>query len=256
MIHPTAIIHPKAQLASTVKVGPYAVIGEFVTIGEGTVVGPHTIIEGRTTIGKDNHLGPQAAIGGPPQDKKYDQEPTRLEIGDRNTIREFCSINVGTAGGGGVTRMGNDNWIMSMVHIAHDCQIGNGTIMANFVGLAGHVIIEDFAILGGYTGVHQFTRVGAYAFTAATSPVVQDVPPFTMVGGRPIKPYGINTEGLKRHSFNEDTIRALKKAYKLLYRDGLRQTEALEKMAPLISEFPEVARFARFVETSQRGITR
>jgi len=256
MIHPTAIIHPNAQLGERVEIGPYAIIGEHVCIGDGSVIGAHTVVEGRTTIGKDNQIGPHAVIGGVPQDKKYANEPTTLEIGDRNTIREFCSIHIGTAGGGGVTRMGNDNWIMSMVHIAHDCQIGNNTTMANFVGLAGHVTVEDYAILGGYTGVHQFCRIGAYAFTAATSAVVQDVTPYTMVGGRPIKPIGLNSEGLRRHGFSADTIHALKHAYKTLYRSGLRQVEALEALRTDAQQYPEVARFIQFIESTERGLTR
>ena len=255
-IHPTAVVHPNAKIAASVEIGPFCLIGEFVEIDEGTVIHSHTSIEGRTTLGKDNQIGPHAALGGVPQDKKYAGEPTRLEIGDRNTIREFTSIHIGTEQGGGLTRIGSDNWIMGMVHIAHDCMVGDHTIMANFVGVAGHAVIEDYAFLGGQSGLHQFCRVGAYAIVAGKTAVVQDVPPYTMVGGSPSKPYGLNRERLKRENFPAETITLIKQAYRLFYRAGLSQEDALKEMEPLAARSPEVAHFMNFIKQSDRGISR
>jgi UDP-N-acetylglucosamine acyltransferase len=255
-IHPTAVVHPNAIIAETVEIGPYAVIGESVTIGENTAIYAHSTIEGRTAIGRDNKIGPHAAIGGVPQDKKYAGEPTRLEIGDRNTIREFTSIHIGTVQGGGLTKLGDDNWIMGQTHIAHDCIIGNSIIMANFVGLAGHVTIEDHVFLGGYSGVHQFCRIGIHAMTAISSVIVQDVLPYTVVGNTPIRCFGIHREGLRRAGFSAETVGKLKRAYRIFHRSGLSQTEALEQLAPLAAGSPEVARFVEFITTSARGITR
>jgi UDP-N-acetylglucosamine acyltransferase len=230
-IHPTALVDSHAELAADVEVGPYAVIGPHVTIGAGTVIAAHVVIEGHTTIGARNRIASFNAIGGEPQDKKYAGEPTRLEIGDDNLIREFGTYNVGTAQGSGVTRIGNDNWIMAYVHVAHDCIVGSHTIFANKAQIAGHVEVGDWAILGGDTGVHQFVRIGAHAFTGIGTMLRQDVPPFTMVSGDPAAPHGINVEGLKRRGFDAATIAALRTAYKSLYRGGLTLEEARGSIA-------------------------
>lgn len=255
-IHPTAIIHPNAQIADTATIGPFCVVGEFVSIGDGTVLESHTTIEGHTRIGKHNKIGAYASLGGVPQDMKYAGEPTRLEIGDHNTIREFVSIHIGTVQGGGVTKIGDHNWIMGMVHVAHDCIIGNHTILANYVGLAGHVVVEDYAFLGGQSGYHQFCRIGAYAMVAAKGAVVQDVAPFMLVGGHPIQLYGLNRERLKRENFPAETVSLLKKAYRIYFRSGLSQEEALAELAPLAAQSLEVNRLLTFIKESQRGITR
>ena len=201
MIHPTAIVHPQAALGANVSVGAYSIVGEHVEIGDGTEIGPHTIIEGPTRIGRDNRIGSFTALGGPPQDKSYRGEPTRLEIGDRNTIREYCTFNRGTMKDARITRVGDDNWIMGYVHLAHDCQIGNNTVLANSTQLAGHVHIGDWAILGGFTGVHQFVRIGAHAMIGGGTMLRQDVPPYVTVAGNPPKAFGVNSEGLRRRAF-------------------------------------------------------
>ena len=214
MIHPSAIIHPGAQLGAHVSIGPYAVISEHVVIGDGTTVGAHTVINGHTLIGRDNHIFQFNSLGEIPQDKKYAGEPTRLEIGDRNTVREFCTFNLGTAQDTGVTRVGNDNWIMAYVHLAHDCQVGNHTIFANNASLAGHVTVGDYAILGGFTGVHQFCKIGAHVMTGISSVVFKDIPPYIMAAGQPAAPHGINVEGLRRRGFSPESLAGLKRAYK------------------------------------------
>ena len=231
MIHSTAIVHPGARLAADVEVGPYALIGEHVEIGAGTVVGPHAVVSGHTRIGRDNRIFQFASVGEIPQDKKYGGEPTRLEIGDNNTIREFCTFNIGTAQDMGVTRVGNDNWVMAYVHVAHDCQVGSDTVLANVVQLAGHVTIDDFVILGGGTMVHQFCRVGVHAFIAGGSIVLRDVPPYVMAGGNSAEPHGINSEGLKRHGLSAETIESVRRAYKTLYRSGLSFEDAKQAIA-------------------------
>ena len=231
MIHPTAIIDPGAKIAANVEIGAYSIIGPHVEIGEHTVIGPHVIIKGHTRIGRENRIFQFSSLGEVPQDKKYAGEPTRLEIGDRNTIREFCTFNLGTAQDAGVTRIGDDNWIMAYVHIAHDCQVGNKTTFANNAQLAGHVVVEDWAILGGYTGVHQFCRVGAHVMTAVGTVVLQDVPPYLMAAGNTAQPYGINVEGLKRRGFTAESLSALKRAYRTLYKSGLLLEEAKVKLA-------------------------
>lgn len=256
MIHPTAIIHPGAQLGSNVTIGAYSLVGEHVVIGEGSRIGPHVVIEGRTTIGRDNEIFQFCSIGAQPQDKKYDEEPTRLEIGDRNTIREFCSFNVGTSQDAHVTRIGDDNWIMAYVHVAHDCQVGSNTIFANNATLAGHVHVGDWAILGGFTGVHQFVRVGAHSFCGVGTVLLQDLPPCVTVSGNPAAPHGINSEGLRRRGFSAEGIAAIKRAYRLLYRSGLRLEEAREQIAALAAEHPEVQPFADFISESGRGLVR
>lgn len=256
MIHPTAIIHPAARLGEGVSVGPYSIIGEHVEIGAGTSVGPHVVIEGHTRIGRDNQIFQFCSIGASPQDKKYADEPTRLEIGDRNTIREYCSFNVGTSQDGGVTRVGNDNWIMAYVHVAHDCQVGDHIIFANNATLAGHVHVGDWAILGGFTGVHQFVRVGAHSFCGVGTVLLQDLPPFVTVSGNPAKPHGINSEGLRRRGFSSEGVSAIKRAYRTLYRNGLSLAEARAAIASAAEEHAEVQPFSDFIAASSRGLVR
>lgn len=266
-IHPTAIIDPKAQLDSTVEVGPYAIIGPHVKVGSGTKIGSHTVIEGVTTIGGDNRISHFASIGGVPQDMKYKGEPTQLIIGDRNTIREFTTLHTGTAQDEGITRIGNDNWIMAYVHIAHDCQVGNHTIFSSNAQIAGHVIVEDWAILGGMSGVHQFVRIGQHAMLGGASVLVQDVPPFVIAAGDKAVPHGLNSEGLKRRGFEPETVSALRAAYKILYKDGLSFEEAKKAIdhfaqnglndQPLSPDaISHVQEFLKFISSSQRGIVR
>lgn len=256
MIHATAIVDPAARIGHNVEIGPYAIIGANVEIGDNTTVGPHTVITGHTRIGRDNRIFQFCSLGEVPQDKKYAGEPTRLEIGDRNVIREFCTFNLGTVQDCGVTRIGDDNWIMAYVHIAHDCQVGNKTTFANNSQLAGHVTIEDWAILGGFTGVHQFCRVGAHVMTAVGSVILQDVPPYLMAAGNTAQPYGINVEGLKRRGFSADALLALKRAYRTLYKSGLLLEEAKAKLKEHARTQPDVQRFVDFLEVSKRGIIR
>jgi UDP-N-acetylglucosamine acyltransferase len=239
-----------------VSVGAYSIVGEHVEIGDDTRIGPHVVIEGHTRIGRDNEIFQFCSIGAPPQDKKYDEEPTRLEIGDRNTIREFCSFNVGTTQDATVTRIGSDNWIMAYVHVAHDCQVGDHTIFANNATLAGHVHVGDWAILGGFTGVHQFVRVGAHSFCGVGTVLLQDLPPFVTVAGNPAAPHGVNSEGLRRRGYRAEAIAAIKRAYRALYRSGLKLEEAREKVAEIAAEVPEVAPFAEFIAQSDRGLVR
>jgi UDP-N-acetylglucosamine acyltransferase len=256
MIHPTALIHPGARLGASVSVGPYSIIGEHVEIGEGTTIGPHVVIDGHTTIGCDNRIFQFCSLGEVPQDKKYAGEPTRLEIGDRNTIREFCTFNLGTAQDAGVTRIGDDNWIMAYVHIAHDCRVGNRTTFANNSQLAGHVHVDDWAILGGFTGVHQFCRIGAHCMTAVGTVVLQDVPPYVMAAGNTASPYGINAEGLKRRGFSPEALMALKRAYRTLYKSGLMLEEARVKLAEDAKTHAEIQPILDFLAVSRRGIIR
>lgn len=255
-VHPTAIVHPGARLAEGVQVGPYSIIGEHVEIGEGTTVGPHVVIEGHTRIGRNNRIFQFCSLGSEPQDKKYADEPTRLEIGDGNTIREFCSFSTGTLQDGGLTRVGNDNWIMAYVHVAHDCVVGSNTIFANNATLAGHVSVGDWAILGGFTGVHQFVRVGAHSFCGVGTVLLQDLPPFVTVSGNPAAPHGINSEGLKRRGFSSDGIMAIKRAYRILYRKGLTLDEARRLIAEEALAAPELQQFSDFIAESGRGIVR
>ena len=259
-IHPAAIVDPKATLDESVEVGAYSIIGPHVSIGSGTRIGPHVVIEGHTTIGRDNVLYQFSSIGAAPQDKKYDGEPTRLEIGDRNTIREFCTFNLGTVQDVGVTRIGNDNWIMAYVHIAHDSQLGSNIILANNVTLAGHVHLDDWVFLGGFTTVHQFCHIVAHAMTAFTSAVSQDVPPFVTVAGNRASPVGINAEGLKRRGFSSEQITAIRRAYKTIFRSGLSLDDAKAALANEEGKSPESALHIRslreFLENSARGIAR
>ncbi|CAM4163698.1 acyl-ACP--UDP-N-acetylglucosamine O-acyltransferase [Comamonas aquatilis] len=260
LIHPTAVVDPAAQLDSSVAVGPYAVIGPKVRIAANTTVGAHCVIEGDTTIGCDNHIFQFASLGAQPQDKKYAGEPTRLEIGDRNTVREFCTFNTGTSQDRGVTSIGSDNWIMAYVHIAHDCIVGNNTILANNATLAGHVHVDDWVILGGLTGVHQFTHIGAHAMAGFASHVSQDVPPFMMVDGNPLSVRGFNAEGLRRRGFTPERLAAVKQMHKLLYRQGLTLDAATQAIEALKADMPEalqdVDRMQAFLAASTRGIAR
>jgi UDP-N-acetylglucosamine acyltransferase len=256
MIHPTAIVHPGARIATNVEIGAYSIIGEHVEVGEGTSIGPHVVIEGRTRIGRDNRISSFTVIGGPPQDKKYGGEDTSLEIGDRNTIRECCTFSIGTVQDAGVTRVGNDNWIMSYCHVAHDCQVGHNTIFANNSQLAGHVVVQDFAILGGFTGVHQFVRVGAHSMTGGGTILRQDLPPYVTASGNPTKAFGINAEGLRRRGFPEGTINGIARAYKTLYRSGLSLADARARIAEQASTVPEVGVLAEFLGDAKRGIVR
>jgi len=256
MIDPRAIVSPKARLAANVEVGPYTVIGDDVEIGEGTWVGPHAVINGPTSIGRDCRIFQFASIGDAPQDKKYRGEPTRLEVGDRNVFREFCTINRGTAGGHAVTRIGNDNLFMAYAHVAHDCVVGDKCVMANYSVLAGHVEIGDWVILAGYAGVHQFCKVGAHAFLGNNAAVTRDVPPYLLVSGTPAEPKGINSEGLKRRDFTPEQIANIKNAYRVLYRSGLKLAEAMEKLQELAQSQPEVQPFVDFLPRVTRSIVR
>lgn len=255
-VHPTAIVDPAAQLADGVDIGAYSVIGPHVEIGAGTRVHPHVVIAGHTRIGRDNQIHPFCSIGGDPQDKKYAGEPTRLEIGDRNTLREYVTMNCGTTQDVGVTRVGNDNWIMAYVHIAHDCVVGDRVIFANCTQLAGHVHVGDWVILGGFTGIHQFCRLGAHSMTAIGSVVVHDLPPYVMAQGDTAKAHGLNTEGLKRRGFSADAIAGIRKAYKTLYRSGLTLDEARQALASQAADCAEVAPLAEFLGLATRGIVR
>jgi UDP-N-acetylglucosamine acyltransferase len=256
MIHPTAIVDPGARIGANVAIGPYSIIGPDVEIGDNTEVGPHVVIKGHTRIGRDNHIFQFCSLGEIPQDKKYAGEPTRLEIGDRNTIREFCTFNLGTVQGGGLTSIGDDNWLMAYAHIAHDCHVGNKTIFANGASLAGHVTVDDWVIFGGFTGVHQFCRIGAHVITAASSLVLQDVPPYLMVAGNTAQPYGIHVEGLKRRGFTSEAITELKRAYRTLYKSGLLLEEAKAQLADQARTAPDVQRMVDFLASSKRGIIR
>jgi len=254
LIHPTALVDAGARLGENVEIGAYSVIGAGVEIGDGTWVGPHVVINGPTKIGRENRIFQFASLGEQPQDKKYAGEPTTLEIGDRNTIREFCTFNRGTTQDAGATRVGNDNWIMAYVHIAHDCQVGNQTIFANNAQLAGHVQVGDWAILGGFTVVHQFVRIGAHSMTAMGTILLQDLPPYVTAAGNPSAPHGINSEGLKRRGFSAEAIAALKRAYKALYRNGLKLEEATAQIAA--ESLVEVKVLSDFLAAPGRGIIR
>jgi UDP-N-acetylglucosamine acyltransferase len=255
-IHPTAIVHPEARLAAGVEVGPYSVIGPKVEVGEGSWIGAHVVLDGRTRIGAGNKIFHFASIGAPPQDKKYAGEDTAVEIGARNTIREYVTINRGTALDAGVTRVGDDNWIMAYVHFAHDCQIGNKTIFANACQLAGHVTVGDWAIFGATTLVHQFVHIGAHAFTGMGTYLPQDLPPFVTAAGNMAQPYGINSEGLKRRGFTPETINGLKRAYRTLYRKGLSLEESRRQLEAQVADCQEVRELLDFLSKSKRGIIR
>ncbi len=243
-------------MAADVEIGAYSIIGPHVEIGAGSKIGPHVVITGHTRIGANNRIFQFTSLGEIPQDKKYNGEPTRLEIGDGNTIREFCTLNCGTAQDAGVTRLGNDNWIMAYVHLAHDCQVGSHTILANNAQLAGHVTVGDYAILGGFTGVHQFCRIGAHAITGGSSLVLKDVPPYVMASGNPVKPYGINSEGLLRRGFSAETVAALKRAYKAIFRSGDTVEQAQAALAEQVGACPEIQSLIDFLAVPGRGIIR
>ena len=256
MIHQTAIIDPSAKIADDVEIGPYSIIGAGVEIDTGTWVGPHVVINGPTKIGKENKIFQFASIGEVPQDLKYSGQPTRLEIGDRNTIREYVTFNRGTEEGGGVTQIGCDNLFMAYVHVAHDCKVGNHAIFANSSSLAGHVEVGDHAILGGFTLVHQFTRIAPHSFCSMGSAVNRDVPPYVIVSGNYAKPHGINKIGLKRRGFSDELIRAISSTYKLLVRSRKTRDEVMKEVQPLADKFPEVKVFVDFIASSERGIVR
>ena len=255
-IHPTAIVDSKAQLASGVEIGPYSIIGPNVQIDSGTKVGPHVVVSGHTSIGKNNQIFQFSSLGAAPQDKKYNNEPTKLEIGDNNTIREFCTFNLGTVQDKGTTVIGNNNWIMAYVHVAHDCHIANNTILANNSSLAGHVDIHDYAILGGFTLIHQFCKVGSHVITAVGSVVFKDIPPYVTAAGYDAKPHGINSEGLKRRGFTPENITTIKRAYKTLYRQSLTLEEAKTALASQALDHQELKVMLDFLSLSTRGIVR
>ncbi len=256
MIHPTAIISDSASIADNVEIGPYAVVGDDVSIAAGTRVDSHVVINGPTEIGENNHIYQFASIGDDPQDKKYADEPTRLVIGNGNTIREFCTISRGTVQDKGVTIIGDDNWIMAYVHIAHDCVLGDNTILANNATLAGHVHVGDWAIFGGFAGVHQFCRIGAHAFLGMFSAINRDVPAYTMISGNPAEARGINSEGLKRRGYDASQIRNIKQAYRIVFRKGLKLAEAIEEIAAVVAEQPELEPFLESLRSSERGLVR
>jgi len=260
LIHPTALIDPKAELDASVAVGAYSIIGPHVRVGAGTVVGPHVVIEGHTTIGEDNKFFQFSSIGAAPQDKKWAGEPTRLEIGSRNTIREFCTFNTGTAQDAGVTRLGDDNWISAYVHLAHDCQVGSNTIFSNNAQLAGHVHIGDWVILSGFANVHQFCKIGAHAFVGMSTSLTQDVPPYVLLSGNPAAAHGVNIEGLKRRGFTRPQIDGVRAAYKLIYRSNLTLEEAKAALFEEEMASPEAAEQIRamreFLNGASRGIVR
>jgi len=256
VIHKQAVVDASAKIADDAQIGPFTVVGSEVSIGAGTWVGSHVVISGPTSIGRDNRLFPFAIVGAECQDKKYAGEPTRLEIGNGNVIREYCSLHRGTVQGGGVTRIGDNNWIMAYVHIAHDCVVGNDSIFANAASLAGHVVVEDNVILGGFTLVHQFCRVGAHSFTGMGSVLNRDVPPYIMVGGPMSAPRGINSEGLKRRGFSSDRIRIIKQAYRIIYKKGLKLDEARQELSDMATDHPDIQLMVDFLSKSQRSILR
>ena len=255
-IHPTAVVDPAARIASEVEIGPYAVIGPHVEIAGRCRIGAHAVITGHTSIGEETRIFQFASIGEIPQDKKFGGEPTRLEIGCRNTIREFVTLNTGTVQGGGVTRIGDDNWIMAYVHVAHDCHVGDRTVFANNAQIAGHVVVGDDAILGGFTVVHQFCRIGAHCITGMGTIVLQDIPPFVKASGSPAKPFGVNTEGLARRGFSAASQAALKRAYRTLYRSSLSLHEAHSALIEQTAQFPELSPLVEFIADPGRGIVR
>jgi UDP-N-acetylglucosamine acyltransferase len=255
-IDPRAIISPRAQIDEGVTIGPFTVIEDDVKIGKGTWVGPHAVIKGPTTIGRDNKIFQFASIGDAPQDLKYKGEPTRLEIGDRNVFREFTTMNRGTAGGGGVTIIGSDNLFMAFTHVAHDCRVGNRIVMANYATLAGHVELGDWVIMGGYSGTHQFTKVGAHAFIGNNAAVTRDVPPYIMAVGTPAVPHSINSEGLKRRGFTPEQIRALKNAYRVLYRSELKLEDAVTELRRMAGSEPVIQPMIDFIAQSTRSLVR
>jgi UDP-N-acetylglucosamine acyltransferase len=256
MIDSRAVISPQAQIAADVDVGPFSVIGAGVEIGPGTWIGPHAVINGPTRIGADNKIFQFASLGDAPQDKKYKGEPTRLEIGDRNVFRECVTVNRGTVHGAGVTRLGDDNLLMAYSHVAHDCQLGDKIVMSNCATLGGHVEIGDWVIMGGLSAVHQFTKVGAHCFIANNAAVTRDVPPYVMAVGQPALPHSVNSEGLKRRGFTPEQILNIRRAYRLLYRSGLKLKAALEQLETVAATQDEIRPFVEFIKRSERSIVR
>jgi UDP-N-acetylglucosamine acyltransferase len=256
LIDPRAVIDPGAEIAEGVEIGPFAVIGPGVRIGAGSWIGSHAVIKGPTTLGRDTRVFQFASIGDAPQDRKYAGEPTRLEVGDRNVFREFCTINRGTVGGRGVTTIGNDCLFMAYSHVAHDCIVGDRCVLSNCTALAGHVELGAWVIMSGYAAIHQFCKIGAHAFLANNAAVTRDVPPYLLVAGSPAEPKGINSEGLKRRGFDATAIANIKNAYRILYRSGLKLAEASEQLRALVPAQPELAPFVDFLATSERSIIR
>lgn len=256
MIHKSVIISETAKISDNVEIGPFSIIGDHVEIGEGTRIDSHVVINGPTIIGSENHIYQFASIGDDPQDKKYRGEPTRLKIGNRNTIREYCTISRGTAQDKSLTTIGDDNWIMAYVHIAHDCQVGNNIIFANSATLAGHVHVGDWAIFAGFTGAHQFCHIGAHSFIGMNSLTNKDIPAYTMASGQPVTPRGVNTEGLKRRNFSSEEINNIKNAYRILYRSELPLAEAISELEKLVENQPELLIFLESLKQSDRGIIR
>jgi UDP-N-acetylglucosamine acyltransferase len=256
LIHPTAIIDPSCELANDVRVGAYAIIGPDVRIDSGTEIGPHAVIKGPTRIGKHNRIFQFASVGEDPQDKKYHGEVTYLDIGDRNVIREYVTIHRGTVQDQGTTRIGDDNLLMAYTHVAHDCVIGSHVIMANAASLAGHVRVDDYAILGGFSLVHQFCKIGQHSFSAMGSVITRDILPYVMVGGCPTKPHGINTVGLERQGFNPESIRQIRKAYKTVYKSRLKLDEAIQQLDEMTAETPEIQKMVDFLKQTGRSIIR
>lgn len=255
-VHSTAIVDPGAMLGTNIDVGPYAVISGGVEIGDGCRIGPHAVIHGPTRIGRNNQIYAHAVLGGDPQDKKFKGERTELIVGDDNVIREFCTLNRGTGEGGGVTRIGDDNWILAYVHIAHDCRVGSHCVFSNNAALAGHVVVGDYVVLAGYTLLHQFCRVGDHAFTAMGAKINADVPPFVLVGGEYAVPRGINSEGLRRRGFDAERVRAIRRAYKALYSSGLSLADAKTELEKLATGAPDVGSMLAFIEASERSLLR
>lgn len=255
-VHPQAVVDPQAKLGEDVEVGAFTVIGPDVEIDEGTWIGPHAVLQGPTRIGRNNRIYQFAALGEAPQHKGYQGEPTRLLIGDGNTIREFVTCHRGTVQGRGETRIGSGNWLMAYCHVAHDCLLGDDLLFANSASLAGHVDVGDHATLGGFALIHQFCRIGAYAFCGFGSGINRDVPPFVTVSGQMAVPYGVNTVGLRRHGFTPERIQAVKRAYRMLYRQGLRLEEARERMAEQLADSEDVQRLVAFIDSTQRGLVR
>ena len=259
-IHPTAIVDGAAELAASVEIGPYAIVGAGVRVDEGTTIGAHCVIEGPSSFGTNNRIAPYCALGGAPQDKKYRGEPTELQVGNGNTIREYCNFNRGTTQDAGVTRIGDGNWFMANVHVAHDCQVGSHTVMANYAALAGHVQLGDWTIVGGLSGIHQFCRVGAHVMIGFSSAVAQDVPPFMMVDGNPLAVRGVNAEGLRRRGFDAQRLGGIKQMHRLLYRQGLTLEQATVAIAQLVDALPEAADDVQlmlgFLGSAKRGIVR
>ena len=256
MIHKSVIISETAKISDNVEIGPFSIIGDHVEIGEGTRIDSHVVINGPTIVGSENHIYQFASIGDDPQDRKYRGEPTRLKIGNRNTIREYCTISRGTAQDKSLTTIGDDNWIMAYVHIAHDCQVGNNIIFANSATLAGHVHVGDWAIFAGFTGAHQFCHIGAHSFIGMNSLTNKDIPAYTMASGQPVTPRGVNTEGLKRRNFSSEEINNIKNAYRILYRSELTLVQAISELEKLVENQPELLIFLESLKQSNRGIIR